>query len=623
MIRLDKVTVAPGGQDLLKEVDWHIRPKDRIGLVGRNGTGKTSILRAILGEHHIDNGRITRRNGLKVGYLPQHAVSGSVQTVWDEVQTEMHEYHRLKASMEAAEQALSEGIPGSNEALGEATEAFRIAEGFSIESRIGGVLSGLGFSTQDWHRRCDAFSGGWQMRIALARLLLAAPDLAVLDEPTNHLDILARTWLAQFLAAAPYGTLIVSHDRHLLDNVCTRIVEIRNKTLHHYTGNYSYFLTERDLRASQHESAYQRQQDKIAHLEKFVDRFGAKATKAKQAQSRKKQLEKIDRLDAPERAGHLPKLRLAEPPPSDHTVMELKNATLGWEQGTPILKNVSIVLERGMRVGVLGANGCGKTTLLRSLWGRLSLLSGLRKPGQRVRMGVFTQDLAAELPLDESALEWISGSAPSTPPEKIRSILGAMGLHGDMALRQLGACSGGERARVALAAIAASPYNVLLLDEPTNHLDTETIDALIEGLKNFEGTLILVSHDRYFIESLASHVLILQDGEAHLREGVSPEDFQLKARAKRKEKNEASRESYEARKKQQREMERKKKRITQIEERVQTQEAEVEALNETLMEVGGDYKRAQELGDALKTIETEIEALYSEWETLEQELAEA
>ena len=460
------------------------------------------------------------------------------------------------------------------------------------------------------------------MRIALARLLLAAPDLAILDEPTNHLDILARTWLAQFLAAAPYGTLIVSHDRHLLDNVCTRIVEIRNKTLHHYTGNYSYFLTERELRASQHESAYQRQQDKIAHLEKFVDRFGAKATKAKQAQSRKKQLDKIDRLDAPERTGHTPKLRLPEPPPSDHTIMELKHAVLGWQKDTPILQDVTVVLERGMRIGVLGANGCGKTTLLRSIWGKLPLLSGMRKPGQRVRMGVFTQDLAADLPLDESPLEWITTNAPTTPPEKIRSILGALGLHGDMALRKLGACSGGERARVALAAIAASPYNVLLLDEPTNHLDTETIDGLIDGLRAFEGTLILVSHDRYFIESLASHVLVLHDGQAHLREGVTPEDFQLKARTKRTQKNDAGRESYEARKKQQRELERKKKRIAQIEQLVQTKETEVETLNEALMEVAEDYQRANELADALRAIESDIDALYTEWETLEQELAD-
>ena len=422
MIRLENVTIAPGGQPLVHEADWHIRPKDRVGLVGRNGTGKTSLIRTLLGELLLDSGKIEQQSGVTIGYLPQHAVSGSTDTVWVEVQRNMHAYHRLKAELEAAEQAVADDKPRAHERLEEVTERFRLADGFAIESKIGGVLNGLGFETSEWHRSCAEFSGGWQMRIALARLLLSEPDLAILDEPTNHLDILARTWLAQFLANASFGTLIVSHDRHLMDKVCNRIVEIRHKRLHHYTGNYSQFLKERELRLTQSASAYEKQQDKIAHLEGFIERFGAKATKAKQAQSRKKQLEKMERIEAPTSLGAQPKLSLPEAPGCDSVVLQLKHADLGWTADVPILNDVSLQLERGMRVGVLGANGCGKTTLLRTLWGRLPLLKGIRKPGQKIRIGVFTQDLAAELPMDESPLEWISNQATMTPPERIRSI---------------------------------------------------------------------------------------------------------------------------------------------------------------------------------------------------------
>ena len=622
MIRIEQATIAPGGNDLIVDATWHIRPKDRVGLVGRNGTGKTSLIRTVLGELLLDSGKIHQRSGLTIGYLPQHAVSGSTATVWTEVQSNMHAYHDLKTALEQAEKSVAEGQDGSHEKLEEITERFRLADGFAMEAKIGSVLSGLGFQTEDWHRACDEFSGGWQMRIALARLLLSSPDLAILDEPTNHLDILARTWLAQFLASASFGTVIVSHDRHLMDKVCTRIVEIRHKRLHLYTGNYTQFLTERELRLSQTASAYEKQQDKIAHMEGFNERFGAKATKAKQAQSRKKQLEKLERIEAPTSLGPRPRLKLPEAPASDTAVLELKDAQLGWTPGDPVLEGVSLRLERGMRVGVLGANGCGKTTLLRSLWGKLPLLKGLRKPGQRIRIGVFTQDLAAELPTDETPLEWISGQASMTPPERIRSILGALGLPGDMALRDIGQLSGGERARVALAAIASRPYNVLLLDEPTNHLDTETIDALIEGLRGFEGTLILVSHDRYFVESLASHVLILHNAAASFREEVRAEDFQLQPRVRKKGKDDSNKASYEERKKAQRERERTARRIKEIESLVPKLEAEMAPVNTALCEVGTDYEKAQRLGDELKALEDKVEQLYDEWAELEETLAE-
>jgi ATP-binding cassette, subfamily F, member 3 len=617
MIHIDNASLAPGGVDLLDGATWEIRATDKVGLIGRNGTGKTSLMRAIVGELDFDTGQLRIRPGLQIGYLPQQAVSGSTATVWEEVQMDMHAFHQMRNELLVSEQAVKEDKPGAAARLETATETFRIAGGFAIESKIGGVLHGLGFQSETWHQPCAQFSGGWQMRIALARVLLAEPDLAILDEPTNHLDILARTWLARFLEQAPFACIIVSHDRHLLDKTCNRIVEIRGMELHHYTGNYTRFLAERTLRMEQHSAAFEKQQAEIAHLEQFITRFGAKATKAKQAQARKKQLARMDKISAPQRQSRAPHLRLAEVPGCAQVTLELRDATLGWTPDKPILNQVNLALEKGMRLGILGTNGCGKTTLLHSLWGRLPLLSGRRRPGEKVRIGVFTQDLAADLPPEATALQWVADQAVTIPTERVRAILGALGLTGDAGTRLIGALSGGERARVALAAIAAKPYNVLLLDEPTNHLDTETVDALIQGLKDYEGTLVLVSHDRHLIESLASHILLVQDGELHLHEGVSPSDFELQPAKTVKQKDQSGKISFEERKRIQRQRERAARRIGEIETRLETADEEVAALNDMLCDIGADYEKARELSEQIQQIEREVEQLYAEWETLE------
>ncbi|MDG1482589.1 MAG: ABC-F family ATP-binding cassette domain-containing protein [Myxococcota bacterium] len=617
MIRLENVTLAPGGEDLLIDVDWQIRQNESVGLVGRNGTGKTTILRAIVGEQHTDDGRVVVRPGLSVGYLPQQAVSGSTETVWDEVRSRMWRIEEMRSRMEAAEEAVAAEKPGAAERLGDAIETFRIAGGFSQEEKIGEVLHGLGFAPEEWRRTCDTFSGGWQMRIALARLLLSEPDIALLDEPTNHLDMLARSWLAVFLARAPFTTVIVSHDRHLLDKVAQRIVEVRGRRLHEYAGNFTRFLSERQLRMSQHSVAYQRQQEEIAKLERFVERFGAKATKAAQARSRQNQLDKMDRIDAPERM-RLPSFSLPPAPAGDFATITLRQTDLGWDD--PLLTSVNLVLERGMRLAILGRNGCGKSTLLRTLAGSLKPLSGRRRVGDRIRIGVFSQDTAAELPPDQTALEHVSAVAPMTSPTQIRTTLGALGLSGDAALRDIGALSGGEKARVALSALTARPHNVLLLDEPTNHLDTETVEVLVRALKDFEGAMVLVTHDRYLVESLASHVMTIQDGTWELHMGVRPSDLEPvpSSGGSQKEKSTGA-EAHRILKQRRSERQKRERRLAEVEAQVESLENELTEIDAALCEPNADYAA---LGTRRADRAADLNAAMEEWEALEEALGE-
>ena len=620
MIRLEDVTLAPGGEPLLEDASWHIRPAERAGLVGRNGTGKSTLLRAIVGEGVLAGGRVHIRPGIRIGYLPQQAVSGSTATVWDEVRSQMVRLHQLRAALERAEADVAAEADGAAERLDRALEAFRLAGGFSEEETIGNVLHGLGFSPDTWHRTCDTFSGGWQMRIALARLLLSEPDVALLDEPTNHLDLLARSWLAGFLSRAPFATVIVSHDRHLLDKVAQTIVEVRSHRLHSYTGNFTRFLQERELRVEQHQTAYTRQQDEIAKLERFVTRFKAKATKASQARSRQKQLDKMERIEAPEQE-RLPRFSLPAAPASDYEMVTLRNISLGWVPEQTLLKNLDLRIERGMRLAVLGANGCGKSTLLSAIRGTLRPQAGRRRLGDRVRMGVFTQDLAAELPAEQTALEYVVETAPMTAPEKIRGALGALGLHGEAALRPIGQLSGGEKARVALAALTARPHNLLLLDEPTNHLDTETVEVLVRALARFEGGMILVTHDRYLVEQLATHVLLVRDGTHDFHAGIEPTDLELKPPERTgDEAPAAGAVDYAERKRRRSALQKKQRELTQIEADIEAAEARIEALDAALCEPGADYEAlGTERGEATAA----LDALMASWEALSEELEAA
>jgi ATP-binding cassette subfamily F protein 3 len=551
-----------------------------------------------------------------VGYLPQQAVSGSTLTVWEECRKALTGLNRKRETLERAEAAVAAQEEGAVEKLDLALEAFRRAGGFREDELIGEVLHGLGFRPDEWHRTCDTFSGGWQMRIALARLLLSDPDVAILDEPTNHLDLLARGWLGRFLANAPFATVIVSHDRYLLDAVVNEVLEVRNKRVHRFSGNYSSFLTQRQLQIDQQQTAYVRQQAELERLQGFVDRFRAKATKAAQAQSRQKRIDKMDRVEQVRHEG-LPSIQLPESPPSANVALTLKDAVIGWPDGPAILNGVDLELVRGMRLAVLGTNGCGKSTLLHALAGRLPLTSGQRKVGDRARIGVFTQDLAAELPMDVSAMAAVMERAPLATPEQVRSVLGALGLSGGAGLRRVGDLSGGEKARVALAGLTARAHNVLLLDEPTNHLDVETVDVLADALAAFDGAMLVVTHDRALVERCATHVGRVIDGKLTIEEGVRPEDFLLTARTKQAKADTGGAVEYAERKRLQREAERATRRIQEIEETIESLDAEGERLDAALFECATDFSKATALGEERANVDQKLEALYAEWEDLE------
>ncbi|RME28723.1 MAG: ABC transporter ATP-binding protein, partial [Deltaproteobacteria bacterium] len=604
MLRLESLTLTVGTVDLLVDVDWHLRPGRRVGLVGRNGVGKTSLLRVIAGELAPSAGRVHLRGGVRPGTLPQQAVSGSSATVWEEASSRMDWLHTLEARLRCAQADVDAGVPGAIERLGQVTEQMRLRGAYAAEERIGEVLHGLGFRPEDWHRPCNELSGGWQMRVALARLLLSEPELLLLDEPTNHLDIAARTWLAGFLADSGATMIVVSHDRFLLDTVCTDILELRHRRATAWPGNLSTWLVERQRRQQAQEAAHARQQAEIDRLQRFVDRFGAKATKAAQARSRQKVLDRIERIEAPETEGR-PTLRLPDAPAGALQPVRLVDADLGFGDGPPVLRGVSLDLERGQRLAVLGPNGCGKSTLLAGLAGTLRPRRGRRIQGRDVRLGRYAQDLAQELPPDLSAVDAVQQLAPLAPVQRVRQALGALGLQGDAQLRPVGRLSGGEKARVVLAGFACRPANLLLLDEPTNHLDAVTADELARALESFEGTLVLVTHDRWLVERLATHVAHIVDGRLEVHPGVRPDDFLPPARRAGSDGRAGSasvadgpsraRESWEERKARQRSEQRAARRLERLHEELEAAEARVEEIDAAMVEVATDPDALQVL----------------------------
>ncbi|MCO4746850.1 MAG: ABC-F family ATP-binding cassette domain-containing protein [Proteobacteria bacterium] len=620
MIRLQDITVGFAGVSLLEDASWHVRQGAHLGLVGRNGTGKTTLLRVMAGELTPDHGKVLLRGNMRVGWLPQHTVAASKQSVWKEASSKMDRLHALKRRLDKTQAAAESGDAHAVARLAEDTEAFAHAGGYRVDEKIGEVLHGLGFGADTWHRPCDSFSGGWQMRIALARLLLSEPDVALLDEPTNHLDLPTRSWLARYLARAEFAFVVVSHDRHLLDHAVNGIAEVRHKQLATYSGNFTKFLAERDLRDAQHDAAFEKQKVEIARLERFVERFGAKATKAAQARSRVKRLDKMERLEAP-RKSRLPRYKLPPAPEADHTAMKLVDATVGFGDGPAILTKVNFQLDRGMRIALLGPNGCGKSTLLKAMAGQLPLREGRRVPGGRLRMGVFDQDVASRLPEEMTPLTSIAEAAPLVEPERIRAVLGALGLSGNGALRQMSELSGGERARVVLASLSIRSHTALLLDEPTNHLDAETVEVLVRALADFEGAMLFVSHDRYVVEALATHVGLVRDGGVELFEGVRPEHFEFQSPGAAK-KEKSGGDDYADRKRKARERERLAKSVTKIEAAIASAEERLAVAETALAEVGHDYAKAAEADAACRAINEEIDGLMSQWEDASAALEE-
>src|SRR5216684_2149888 len=523
MIQLSGAGKRYGHKLLFEDADWLITPESRIGLVGANGTGKSTIMKILAGSDSLDYGTISRAKGISTGYLPQDGLTMTGRTVFAECMSVFAELHAIEKEMEALTRSMSEldhaGPEYSNVADRYQTleHEFVARDGYTLEAQVGQVLTGLGFRRDDWTRRTEEFSGGWQMRIALAKLLLEKPNLLLLDEPTNHLDLEARNWLEQYLTSYPFAYVLISHDRYFLDVTVDKIVEIWNKGVHFYSGNYEKYLAQKQERSDQLEAAYRNQRERIEQLEAFINRFRYQATKAKQVQSRIKELDKIERIELPaeERTIHF---SFPQPKPSGRIVAEFQNVSKSYGDKF-VFGGVNFIIERGDRIALVGVNGAGKSTLIKLLAGSEPLSSGEYRLGHNAQVDYFAQDQYKELDPNVRMLDDLQSMAPRSTNTELRSLLGCFLFSEDDVFKRIGVLSGGERNRYALARMLLEPSNFLLLDEPTNHLDMRAKDVLLESLEKFTGTVVFVSHDRYFIDKLATRVFEVGDGEVHIFPG--------------------------------------------------------------------------------------------------------
>ena len=523
MIQLSSAGKRFGHKLLFDGVDWMITSRDRIGLVGANGTGKSTLMKVLAGMEGLDYGSISTAKGISAGYLPQDGLSLSGQSVFAECMSVFDDLRAMEQEMEDLTGSMSELDHSSAEYSQVAERYHRIEhefltrDGYSIESKVGSVLSGLGFRKEDWDRPTEEFSGGWQMRLALAKLLLQQPNLLLLDEPTNHLDLEARNWLEEYLTHYPNAFVLISHDRYFLDITVNRIAEIWNKRIHIYSGNYEKYLGQKTQRLEQLEAAYKNQRDRIEQLEVFINRFRYQATKAKQVQSRIKELEKIERIELPEEEKTI-HFKFPQPKPSGRIVAEFANVAKSYGL-KKVFSDVSFMIERGDRIALVGVNGAGKSTLIKLLSQNEALSNGEYNLGHNVLVDYFAQDQYKELDPDARILDDLGELSRNSTQTELRSLLGCFLFSADDVFKRIGVLSGGERNRYALLKMLLQPGNFLLLDEPTNHLDMRAKDVLLKSLMDYNGTVVFVSHDRYFIDKLATRIFEVGDGRVEIYPG--------------------------------------------------------------------------------------------------------
>lgn len=638
MLQLADAGKRFGPKLLFEHANWLITPDERTALVGANGTGKSTLLKLLAGLEgwdSLDYGTVQRTRGMTIGYLPQDGLSLSGRTVFEECLSVFDELRAMERELETLSVSLAEFDPASTEYAAAADRfshidsSFRAHDGYALDSQVGAVLDGLGFGKEDWSRRTEEFSGGWQMRIALAKLLLQKPSLLLLDEPTNHLDLETRNWLENYLRTYPNGFILISHDRYFLDVTVNKIVEVWNKGLHFYSGNYGKYLQQKADRRAQLESAYRNQRLQIEHLEAFINRFRAQATKAKQVQSRIKELEKIERIEIPleEQAIHF---SFPQPPPSGRTVVEVSGLSKSYGP-KQVLDDVSFTIDRGDRIALVGANGAGKSTLIRMLSGQEPPTSGTLRLGHNVVAEYFAQDQYKVLDGTARMIDDISRTAPRIPDAELRGLLGCFLFSGDDVFKLLGVLSGGERNRYALARILVSPANFLLLDEPTNHLDLRAKDVLLEAVSKFTGTVIFVSHDRYFIDRLATRVLEVEGGHVHVypgnyedylyrKSGMIPETAPVTAAAVAVAAPEAA-DKDRSRRVNPIRLRQMQERFSFVEEEIPRIEASISEAEQSLG-IFINAEETQRATDQLATLRQQHAALVSEWEDLMMQLEE-
>ena len=527
MLQLSSVSKSFGERVLLEDVTWQISTGERVGLCGPNGAGKTTLLKMLAGYDKPDEGSIIKPSALTVGYLPQDGLAHAGRSILEEASAAFGDLLQVKSEMHEIEHRLGDASAPQEEhdALLERYSAlqdrFRIGEGYSIDLKVATVLRGLGFADDAFDLPTESLSGGWQMRLALAKLLLGRPTLLLLDEPTNHLDLEARNWLEEYLAAYPHAVILVSHDRYFLDAVVTRISDLNLRKLTDYPGNYTHYIAERDARMEQLRKSKREQDEEIARVKMFIDRFRYQATKAAQVQSRIKMLDKVVPIEAPPERKRI-HFTFPVCAKSGRSVLELHDVRKAYGEKV-IFSKLNLLIERGDRLALVGPNGAGKSTLMRMLSGVESPDAGTRREGHQVVMQYFAQDEATRLDPALTVYETMSSDSPTGMVPAIRNILGGFLFSGDDVYKKAAVLSGGERTRLAVARMLLIPSNTLLLDEPTNHLDLDSKDILLEALEDYGGTLIFVSHDRYFVERLANKIVEVGHGDARVFPGTYKE----------------------------------------------------------------------------------------------------
>jgi ATP-binding cassette subfamily F protein 3 len=505
MLTVSQLTKSYGGRVLFEDASLQINAGDQVGLIGPNGAGKSTLFSLILGDNSPETGTVSLQRGSTVGFLPQESAPSGDETVLELAIS-------ISPEMAATQKKLREFPDEETAEHHEAHAEFVELDGYSLEAKAKRILAGLAFRESDHNRLARTMSGGWVMRAHLARLLVMEPDLLMLDEPTNHLDLETLGWFQNYLKNYPGAILAISHDRAFLNAICRVMVEISRQRLHRYVGTYEDYLAQKQAREEQYLAAYKNQQREIEHLEDFINRFRAKASKAAQAQERIKRLDKMERLAAPENAESTVKFRFPQPPRSGQRVIALENVRQAYGDHV-VYEDLSLEVERGQRTVLVGPNGAGKSTLLKILADLVPIQGGTRTPGHNASIGYFAQHRTETLNTKRTVLEEAMADVSGVGEQSVRTILGSFLFRGDDVFKRVSVLSGGEKSRLALVKLLLHPPNLLLLDEPTTHLDMPSIDALIQALQQYEGTLLFVSHDVHFIRALATTVLHVHAGK--------------------------------------------------------------------------------------------------------------
>lgn len=630
-IQFSKVSLAFGDRDILKNVSVNLQAGTKAALTGANGAGKSTLIKIMAGISEPDSGERVAQKDARIAYLPQSGLVHSGCTLKEEADKAFDWGYEIQKKADSLGELLKSNPENSDKIALEHSELLAELENsgwYRREVLAEQVLLGLGFERSDFTKRTEEFSGGWQMRIALAKALMCGPDILLLDEPTNYLDIEARNWLEKFLADFKGGFLLVSHDRYFLDHTINEVYELFNGTLKRYPGNFSHYEEVRKVELESLIASYEQQQQEIQHLEEFIKRFGYKATKAAQAQERQKMLDKIleNKIEIPE---NLKKIHFSFPeaPHSGRLVLTLENICKNYG-GPDVIKNLNLVVENGERLVVAGRNGAGKSTLLRIIAGIDHDFSGTVKLGTGVSVGYFSQDSAEKINGSETILERLENNAPLELVPKLRDMLGAFLFRGDDVFKSINVLSGGEKSRIALLELLLRPVNLLVLDEPTNHLDMHSKDVLLEALKSFGGTIVFVSHDRGFIEDLSTKVLELHPGV--FREFVGDYKYYMQRieeeqsaegeknsvpEAKKSEQKTESKLSWEEQKKRDSEKRKIQKEADKLEAMIlEAEEKKSELENQlSLPEVYSNGETAKSVQSQISKIASELEELNAQW----------